>query len=259
MDQQAGQANREQMITTAAQKAQHHNPGFRIVADGRLRLKCADGIVRTLEWNDSKQKLVLALNCGEGAEHQHYKCCTLKAVQQYKHLMCAFHHGNTAMWFLEKRRDIPDAEIRWLNTVAQTAGGVDWCHQSRADFHRGDIDFYNLARGVYLQIDEARHWAGMTAAGHTKQSLRDFTCNLKAYKTGAVVVRVHAADIATPTSVYAAIEADIYHGTVVLSSSYQHVLWKQTDQTVSYTDRLAEHLGATCSIYKDLYGNMVFY
>lgn len=185
--------------------------------------------------------------------------CTLRALKQPKDILCPFHFGNTPLWYAASRRIIPDAEMQFMQVIEATPGGGDWCHQVRADFnHRGDFDFWNWRRNAYLQIDEARHWEGMTAYSHTKQSRRDFACNMAAYQACAAVVRVHAADIPHPTSIYAAMEAALYHRTIVLSTSYQCVCWTQGDCLLSYASILQQHLGEACSTFQDTYGNMVF-
>ncbi len=226
--------------------------------DGTVKIRDAGGKLRVLGCNDSKQRVVVRLNCGDGAEHQHYDRCTPKALKGHRDLLCPFHFGNRPEWYSSNRRPIPQAELRWMKVVQKTAGGEDWCHQVRSSFHRGDFDFYNWRRDTYLQIDEARHWKGMTATCNTKQSDQDFACNLAAYKAGAAVVRVHTADIVDPISVYAAMEAARFHSSVVLTASYASVWWCQDDKRLCYADRLLQHFGEGCKTITDCYGNRVF-
>jgi len=98
----------------------------------------------------------------------------------------------------------------------------------------------------------------MTPTGDTKQSRIDFACNLAAYRERAAVVRVHAADIAHPICMYAAMEAAIYHSTVVLTASYCSVDCGQTGKMMVYVERLQQHLGSRTKIYQDLYNNIIF-
>lgn len=252
------QQDRQQMLMRAIHNTQEQNPGLKLMADGSLKLVDVDGKHKTLSWNDDKHKVMVKLDCGRAAQHQHYDRCTLKALRLQKDLLCPFHFGNTTEWYTARRREIPQAEIRWMQVAKKTMGGEDWCHQVRAPFHKGDFDFWNWRRDAYLQIDEARHWEGMTAASHTRQSERDFTCNLAAYKASAAVVRVHTADITHPACIYAAMEAAIYQHTVVLSASYSTVIWTVNNNQLSYADRLQHHFGDGCTTYVDPYGNIAF-
>ncbi len=92
--------------------------------------------------------------------------------------MCPFHSGNSQKWKDANRRDVPDAEVRFMRVVERTACGVDWCPQVRPKFFGGDYDFWNWRRNAYVQIDESHHGTGMTPTGDTKQSRIDFACNL---------------------------------------------------------------------------------
>ncbi len=237
---------------------QQQNPGIQHLPDGRLRMKGTCGRYKDLSWNDSKQQLLVKLNCGHGAKCQHFDKCTLKSLKEPRNLLCPFHFGNSLLWCQSNRRVIPAAELKWMAVVRNTIGDADWCHQVRAPFYTGDFDFYNWRRDAYLQIDEAPHWKGMTATTHTIVSNRDFTSNLAAYNAHAAVVRVHAADIIEPTCVYAALEAAVFHHTVVLSASYSNVAWCEDGKQITYADRLQQQFGGHCKTFTDQYGNIVF-
>ncbi len=256
--QQQQQQERQQWLLEITQGTEEQNPKLRQLACGRLAVIDRFGTPKALDWDDCEHKVIVRLQCNVGDGHQHYRSCTLKALQGSRNTLCPFHSGNSQEWQKVNRKEVPEAEVRFMRVVENTAGGIDWCHQVRAVFFKGDFDFWNWRRNAYVQIDEPHHFAGMTATGHTKQSTLDFKCNLKAFDKYAALVRVHTADIAHPICIYAAMEAAIYHSTVVLTASYRTIDCGQKGQTMVYVERLRKHLGSATEIYQDLYRNIVF-
>jgi hypothetical protein len=257
-EQQQQQQERQQWLLDITQGTEEQNPKLRQLACGRLAVIDSFGTPKCLDLYDCKHKVIVRLQCCASDGNQHYRRCTLKALKGSKNTLCPFHSGNSQQWKQANRREIPEAELRFMRVVEKTAGGIDWCHQVRANFFKGDFDFWNWRRNVYVQIDEPHHFAGMTATGHTKQSTLDFQCNLKAFEKYAAVVRVHTADIIHPICIYAAMEAAVYHSTVVLTASYSTIDCGQMGKTMVYAERLRKHLGSETKIFKDLYKNIVF-
>jgi hypothetical protein len=72
--QQQQQQERQQWLREITQDTEEQNPRLQVLADGTLAIVDRYGKPKPLDWNDSKHKLIVRLECGAGfAGDQHYR------------------------------------------------------------------------------------------------------------------------------------------------------------------------------------------
>lgn len=167
---------------------------------------------------ERQQFLWNATGCQPGV--QHFKLCTPAALDDEGSLLCCICGNMTGAWAAAGRRQLPPAELQFIQLVVQQGQSEEWCWQVKLRGWAGCFDFYDFKLDVYVQVDD---WYHFSNACRNDAFVRDLRCNAQfadARSSCGGLVRVHHADLAQPDIVMAAIAYASQHNCIVFTASY---------------------------------------
>ena len=228
---------------------QHMNIGLQVHATGVAFVTDADGARRYVRKTEQHYRLFFKLKGCCGGQ-QHYKHCTPQAVGKASGLWCPFCMYCAWQWAAAGKALINRHELEFMRLLRAHGCSDKWCHQARHDMWGGCFDFYNWYENVYVQVDGACHWNGMSANITSMVQDRDFRCNYTAFQSHVALVRVHESDVQQPQVVFAAIAIAAAEPCVVFTHSYRV---KACPQWLNFIQ--AVHM--YCHVRYDAFGNTI--
>ncbi len=225
------------------------NNGLRLHGVGEVSFTNQEGERRYIRKTEQHHKLFFKLvNCHPG--QQHYKYCTPQALRKESDLWCPFCIYDACGWKAAGKALIPHNELLFMWLLSVHGCSKHWCHQVRKNMWSGPFDFYNYCDKVFVQIDGACHWHGMSSSSAATVLIRDLCCNFSAFNASMGLVRVHESDLQQPQVVLAAIAVASAEHCVVFTSSYM-------SKAHMHVMQLLKAVHMYCLVRYDAFGNLI--
>ena len=233
--------------------------GFRVELHGVKgpELRFSDGSSIAVTHNLGTYKLRFRLS-GCTSDRRHIRVYTSKSVQHPSDLWCPFCMYSKQQWEQAGKRLLPACEWQFMQFLRARNIDTSFASQVVPEFWQVPLDFYNIHKGYFVQIDGRCHWVGMYESSSREVIKRDMRQARAAVAACVSVVRVHMHDIYNYDAVAATLEAATQGYSIVLTPTYAstHVCWNGQQQL--YIDVLLLSC-YNCCYNTDCYGNIGIY